>query len=107
MNRRRSLIAAAVLSLGFLTACGTAPPPADELAHEMIDAANGPDGQPLSEAERDCMHAKVDDFELTPEEEQGFSSIDDVFEKASEGQDQAIEIVTRFQTDLATCRGAG
>ena len=105
MNRR--LFAAAAISLGFLTACGTSPPPADELAHEMIDAADGPDGQPLSEAERECMHGQVDEFELTEEERQGFKNLDDVFEKASEGQEQALEIVARFQADLETCNGVG
>ena len=101
------MLAVAVVSLGSLTACGTSSPPADELAHEMIDAANGPDGQPLSEAERDCMNDKVDDFELTEDEQAGFSDLDDVFEKAANGQEAAMEIVTRFQADLTTCRGAG
>jgi hypothetical protein len=95
--------AVAVVSLGFLTACGTSPPPADELAHEMIDAANGPDGEPLSDAERECMNARVDDFELTESEQQGFENLDDVFAKAADGQEQALEIVARFQADLETC----
>jgi hypothetical protein len=95
--------AVAVVSLGFLTACGTSPPPADELAHEMIDAANGPDGEPLSDAERECMNARFDDFELTESEQQGFENLDDVFAKAADGQEQALEIVARFQADLETC----
>ena len=106
MNRR-SIVAVAVVSLGFLTACGTAPPPADELAHEMIDAAKGPDGEQLSEAERDCMHDQVDDFELTDAEQEGFSDLDDVFTKAADGQEAAMEIVARFQADLTACRGIG
>lgn len=101
------MLAAALVSLGFLTACTTSSPPADELAHEMIDAANGPDGQPLSEAERDCMHDRVDDFELTEDEEAGFGDLDDVFNKAANGQEAALEIVARFQADLTTCRGVG
>lgn len=101
------MLAVAVVSLGFLTACGTAPPPSDELAHEMIDAANGPDGEPLSEAERDCMHEQVDDFELTDDEQAGFGDLDDVFSKAADGQEAAMEIVARFQADLTTCRGVG
>ena len=101
------MLAVAVVSLGFLTACGTSPPPADELAHEMIDAARGPDDQPLSEAERDGMNAKVDDFELTEDEQVGFSDLNDVFEKAAGGNEEAMEIVARFQADLTTCRGVG
>ena len=101
------MLAVALVSLGFLTACGTSSPPTDELAHEMIDAANGTDGQPLSEAERDCMHEQVDDFELTEDEQAGFDDLDDVFTKAADGQEAAMEIVARFQSDLTTCRGAG
>ena len=99
----RLFAAVAVISLGFLTACGTSPPPADELAHEMIDSANGPDGEPLSDAVRECMNARVDDFELTESEQQGFSNLDDVFTKAADGQEQAIAIVDRFQADLESC----
>jgi hypothetical protein len=99
----RLSVAVAVVSLGFLTACGTSPPPADELAHETVDAANGPDGEPLSETERDCMHERVDAFELTETERQGFENLDDVFNKAAEGQEQALAIVARFKSDLETC----
>jgi hypothetical protein len=95
--------AVAVVSLGFLTACGTSPPPADELAHEMIDSANGPDGEPLSDAVRACMNARVDDFQLTESEQQGFDNLDDVFTKAADGQEQAIAIVDRFKADLESC----
>lgn len=103
----RHLLVVAVASLGFLTACGTSAPPADELAHEMIDAANGPDGEPLSDAVRDCMNAKVDEFELTETELQGFDNLDDVFAKAADGQEQALAIVDRFQADLESCNGLG
>jgi hypothetical protein len=99
----RLSVAVAVVSLGFLTACGTSPPPADELAHETVDAANGPDGQPLSDAVRECMHDRVDEFELTESERQGFDGLDDVFDKAADGQEQAMAIVDRFQADLETC----
>ena len=96
-----------MVSLGSLTACGTSSPPADELAHEMIDAANGPDDQPLSESERECMHDQVDDFELTEAEQEGFGDLDEVFDKAADGQAAAMEIVARFQAELTTCRGVG
>ena len=99
----RLFVVVAVVSVGFLTACGTSPPPADELAHETVDAARGPDGEPLSDAVRECMHARVDEFELTETERQGFDNLDDVFNKAAEGQEQALTIVDRFQADLETC----
>ena len=101
------MLATAALSLGVLTACGASSPPAEELAHELIDAARGPDGQPLSQAERDCMNEQVDEFELTEVEAQGFDGLDDVFEKAANGQEQALQIVARFEGDLERCRGLG
>lgn len=94
----RLFVAVAVVSVGFLTACGTSPPPADELAHETVDAADG-----ISDAVRECMHARVDEFELTETERQGFDNLDDVFNKAAEGQEQALTIVDRFQADLESC----
>jgi hypothetical protein len=93
----RQLVAVAVLSLGFLTACGTSPPPARELANEMIDTLD------VSEDVKACMHAEVDAFRLSEEDAQGFEDFDDVASKAAEGQERAIQIMNDFQAALASC----
>jgi len=92
--------AAAALSLTVLTACGASAPPADELADEMIETLEV-NGVPVSDSVKDCMRGVVADFEIAPES--GFESLDDVAEKASDGQPQAIEIMDRFEAELAAC----
>jgi hypothetical protein len=85
-----------------LTACGASAPPADELANEIIDTLEH-DGVPLSDEVKACMHRKVDDFALTPEEAQGFENLDDVANKAADGNEQAKLIMDRFEAELASC----
>jgi hypothetical protein len=97
----RSLLAAAGVAL-VLTACGAAAPPAKELADEMIDTLEQ-NGVPLSDEVKDCMHEAVADFQLTPDEAQGFDDLDDVAAKAADGQAQAIQIMDRFESELAAC----
>ena len=53
------------------------------------------------------MHGKVEDFELTDDELQGFESFDDVASKAADGQQQAIDIMDRFEASLASCNQPG
>jgi hypothetical protein len=84
-----------------LTGCTNSAPPAAELADEMIDTLDVPD------AVKDCMKAEVEGFELTEEEAQGFEDLDDVAKKADEGQEQAKQIMARFQEALASCNTAG
>lgn len=57
----------------------------------------------VSQDVKDCMFAAVDDFSLTEEEAKGFDGLDDVAEKADEGQEQAKQIMARFQDSLAAC----
>ena len=95
---QRQLLAVAVLSLGFLTACGTSPPPARELAIEMIDTLD------VSEDVKACMRDEVEAFRLSDEDAQGFQDFDDVANKAAEGQERAIQIMNDFQAALASCR---
>jgi hypothetical protein len=97
----RSLLAVLALT-GVLTACGASAPPAKELANEIIDTLEE-DGVPLSNAVKDCMHKQVDEFQLTPEEAQGFENLDDVATKAEEGNEQAKLIMLRFEQSLASC----
>jgi hypothetical protein len=85
-----------------LTACGASAPPARELADEMIDTLEQ-NGVPLSDEVKDCMHKAVDDFQLTEQEAQGFEDLDDVASKAADGQAQAIQIMDRFESELAAC----
>ena len=59
----RSLLAGVAL-MAVLTACGASAPPADELAHEIIDTLEE-DGVDVSDEVKACMHQRVDDFQLT------------------------------------------
>jgi hypothetical protein len=92
--------------LAVLSACGASAPPARELADEIIDTLEV-DGVPVSDAIKACMHAEVADFELTPEEAQGFEDFDDVAAKADGGNAQALAILDRFEAALASCNTAG
>jgi hypothetical protein len=97
----RSLFAVVALT-GVLTACGASAPPAKELADEIIDTLEE-NGQPLSDEVKACMHKKNDEFELTPTEAKGFTSLDDVAKKADEGNEQAKQIMARYTAALASC----
>lgn len=89
----------------MFSACGASPPPAAELAEEMIDTLVLQEG--LSQAVADCMKEEVEGFELTEQEAQGFNDLDDVAQKASDGQAQALQIMERFEDALAACNTAG
>lgn len=108
MNRRRSLVAVAALSLTVLSACGASAPPARELADEMIDTLTfGLDpvaDEELIERRRECMHRELDEFSLTPEEAAGFEDLDDVAAKADGGNELALQVMDRFEESLASCR---
>ena len=97
----RSLLAVVAFT-GVLTACGASAPPAKELADEIIDTLEE-NGVPVSDAVKACMHREVADFELTPEEAQGFENLDDVATKAADGNEQAKLILSRFEQSLASC----
>ncbi len=97
---------AAVAATVVLSACGASAPSGRELADELIDTLEK-NGAPVSDAVKDCMHGKVADFALTDEEKVGFKDLDDVAKKASEGQEQALAIMARFQQELASCNSAG
>jgi hypothetical protein len=83
--------------LTALTACGTSPPPAKELAHEMIDTLD------VSADVKACMHDTVTEFRLTDEQAQGFKDLDDVASKADGGNELAIGIMEDFEDALASC----
>jgi hypothetical protein len=93
---------AVVAITGVLTACGASAPPAKELADEIIDTLEE-DGVPVSDAVKACMHQEVADFELTPEEAQGFENLDDAATKAADGNEQAKLVLKRFEESLASC----
>ena len=88
--------------LAVLTACGAAAPPAAELADEIIDTLEQ-NGVPVSDEVKECMHRKVDDFALTEQEATGFENLDDVADKAADGNEQAKLIMARFEAELASC----
>jgi hypothetical protein len=106
VKRRRSLVVVAALGTVVLAACGASAPPARELADEMIETLEQ-DGEPLPDSVKDCMHAVVADFRLTDEEAQGFDDLDEVASKAADGQEQAIQIIARFQDELEACNTPG
>lgn len=84
-----------------LSACGSGAPPAAELADEMIDTLD------VSDEVKACMKAEVEGFELTEQEATGFADLDDVAAKAADGQEQAKQIMARFEASLAACNAAG
>lgn len=84
-----------------LTACGSSPPPGRELADELIDTLD------VSDDVKACMRDEVERFQLTDDELVGFEGLDDVAEKASNGQEQAEQIMQRFQDALASCNVPG
>jgi len=86
----------------LFTACGSQPPPADDLANEMIDTLEV-DGVPVAQSVKDCMHAKVDEWQLSEEDATGFKDLNDVADKAAEGQERALQIMQDFQDSLASC----
>lgn len=97
MSARRSFLPLVVVGLSVLTACGASAPPARELANELIDTLE------VSDSVKDCMHAEVDDFNLTEEQANVFEDLDDVAAKADGGNELAIGIMADFQAALATC----
>jgi hypothetical protein len=97
VNRRRSVLAAAVVSLTVLTACGASAPPAQELALEVIETLD------VDEDVKACMRAEVEGFGLTDEEAQGFEDLDDVAAKAAGGNELAQNIIADFEAALAAC----
>ncbi len=83
-----------------LTACGNLAPPAKELADEMVDTLD------VSDAVKACMKDEIEGFELTESEATGFTDFDEVAAKAAEGQEQARQIMQRFEETLAACNAA-
>ena len=59
----------------------------------------------VSDSVKDCMKAEVEGFELSESEAQGFVDLDDVATKAADGQEQALQILARFRSSLASCNG--
>lgn len=84
-----------------LTACGNLAPPAKELADEMVDTLDVPDSV------KACMKDEIAGFELTESEATGFTDFDDVATKAADGQEQAKQIMQRFEDTLAACNAPG
>lgn len=101
MIRRRPALIFATASLVVLSACGSAAPPAEELALEMVGALELQDR--ITEAEAECMRSEVVAFQLTEEQAAGFEDLDDVAAKAADGNAQALQIMGDFQDALATC----
>lgn len=90
-------LALAALSLGLLAGCAASSPPGKELAVEMIGTLD------VSDQVKECMIGRVDDFALTEDEAIGFEDFDDVAAKAADGNEQALQILARFEADLAAC----
>ena len=98
MSRRRSLLPLVVVALSVLTACGASAPPAKELADEVIDTLD------VSDDVKACMRAEVADFSLTDQElGVGFNNRDEVAEAAAGDNQQAYDILAKFQAALAAC----
>lgn len=89
-----------------LSACGASEPPSTELANEIIDTLEK-NGEPLSDSVKTCMKDVVANFELTETEATGFKDLNDVVAKADQGQEQAKQIMSRFEDELTACNTAG
>jgi hypothetical protein len=99
--RRCSSVLALVLGAVVLAGCTDSAPPAAELADEVIETLDVPDQV------KTCMKAEVEGFALSEEEAKGFEDLDDVAKKAADGQEQAKQIIARFQAALADCNAGG
>jgi hypothetical protein len=97
VNAPRSIFAVAALSMTILTACGASAPPAEELALELIETLD------VDESAKACMRDEVTGFTLTEEQAQGFENLDDVAQKAADGNEQAQNIMDAFEASLAAC----
>jgi hypothetical protein len=95
------LVLALAAGAPVLPGCSQSAPPAAELAEEMIDTLD------VSDEVKACMKAEVEGFALTEEEAQGFEDLDDVAAKAADGQEQAQQIMDRFEASLTACNTAG
>lgn len=58
----------------------------------------------VSDPVKACMRLRVDEFQLTAEEATGFEDFDDVAAKADGGNELAIQVMDRFEAELASCR---
>lgn len=96
--RRSSVLATIVVAAVVLPACGSAAPPAKELATELIATLD------VSDAVKDCMYDAVESFALTEEQAAGFEDFDDVATKADGGNELALQILEDFEKSLAACR---
>ena len=81
----------------ILTACGASAPPAEELALELIETLD------VDESAKACMRDEVTGFTLTEEQAQGLENLDDVAQKAADGNEQAQNIMDAFEASLAAC----
>ena len=106
MKPHRPTLAAVLLAVTTLAACGATPPPAEELANELIETAER-NGVPLSDGVKACMRTAVDEFRLTEDEANDFKDLSGVFDKADDNQSEALAIVDRFREALEACNTAG
>jgi hypothetical protein len=95
VNRRLSALAVAATVV--LAACGQSAPPARELALEMVDTLD------VSDEVKVCMRDRVERFSLSEQDAQSFSDFQDVAQKANEGNERALQILSDFENTLASC----
>ncbi len=99
----RSFILAAIVASGVLTGCGTNPPPAKELALEVVETAKDSNGNDLSDSVKQCMREAINEFTLTDEQAKAFKDFDDVVAKADNGNEVAKGVLVEFEAALASC----
>lgn len=87
-SRARLLVAAAVGGVA-LTACSTSPPPASELAIEVIDTLD------VSEDVKQCMRDEVADF--------GDEALQEMADLAANGDTRGVAGMEEFEAALAGC----
>ncbi|MFZ8999034.1 MAG: hypothetical protein ACO225_11610 [Ilumatobacteraceae bacterium] len=97
MRLVRSSVLVVIVGL-TASACGSAAPPAKELADELIATLD------VSDAVKACMTDAVESFTLTEEQAAGFEDFDDVATKAAAGNELALRILVDFEDSLAACR---
>lgn len=82
-------LAVAALAGAALTACSASPPPAGELAIEVIDTLDVP------EDVKQCMRDEVAEF--------GEATLDEMAGLAADGDSRGLERMEEFQAALASC----
>jgi hypothetical protein len=100
--RRTTLAAAAVASIGFLGACTSNPSP-KAVAKDIVVSLTVPGGDPLPQAQQDCMLEVIDGMSSDELERLGEANEDEAITDVDSGTPE----LQAFMADLADCQPTG